>query len=209
MFALARTSSGGANKTIVLSAIFIGGITECSLQIVLLIAFQTLYGSVYYKLGLIFMMFMAGTALGAFAANKNKRTNPRTLIALQSLYIIQAAAVPPILILMQRTPPGIVTTVTELFLFPLLPALTGLIGGLQFPKAANFFYREKQKLGAASGIAYGMDLMGAALGSLLISFFILPLGGVKNTCMLLVLINALAVFMLFALKETSADYRRS
>ncbi|MDP8218234.1 MAG: fused MFS/spermidine synthase, partial [Candidatus Theseobacter exili] len=201
VFLWAKVSRKGANKTIILSAIFIGGITECSLQIVVLIAFQIIYGSVYYKIGLIFMMFMLGTALGAGITRRKKPTNFHMLIVLQSFYIMLAGVLPSVLKLLQNASPGPFEFFTENILFPVLPALTGFVGGLQFPVAASFFLLEQRKLGASSGMTYGMDLAGAALGSLLISFFILPLGGVKTTCQFLVFINLLAILILFGFRK--------
>ncbi len=47
-------------------AVFAGGFAASGLEVVLLLAFQILYGSVYQQLGIIVTVFMAGLAAGAF-----------------------------------------------------------------------------------------------------------------------------------------------
>lgn len=51
-------------------AVFAGGFAASGLEVVLLLAFQILYGSVYQQLGIIVTVFMAGLAAGAFGMNR-------------------------------------------------------------------------------------------------------------------------------------------
>jgi hypothetical protein len=66
------------------AAIFTGGFAASSLEILLLFAFQILYGYVYQMIGVIVALFMAGLAVGSHLA---KRVFPhpesRTLILIQ------------------------------------------------------------------------------------------------------------------------------
>jgi len=52
------------------AVVFASGFAASALEIVLLLAFQVLCGSVYYQLGVIVTVFMAGLALGAMMANR-------------------------------------------------------------------------------------------------------------------------------------------
>ncbi|HEY9174764.1 MAG TPA: fused MFS/spermidine synthase, partial [Verrucomicrobiae bacterium] len=47
------------------AAVFAGGFAASSLEVVLLLGFQALCGSLYYQLGIIITVFMAGLAVGA------------------------------------------------------------------------------------------------------------------------------------------------
>jgi len=58
------------------SVLFASGFAATTLEIVLLLAFQVLCGSVYHQLGIIVTVFMAGLALGALLANRH--TKPRS-----------------------------------------------------------------------------------------------------------------------------------
>jgi predicted membrane-bound spermidine synthase len=50
--------------------LFASGFAASALEVVLLLAFQVLCGSVYHQVGVIVTVFMAGLALGAFVANR-------------------------------------------------------------------------------------------------------------------------------------------
>jgi spermidine synthase len=54
--------------------LFASGFAATTLEIVLLLAFQVLCGSVYHQLGIIVTVFMAGLALGAALANRCAKT---------------------------------------------------------------------------------------------------------------------------------------
>jgi spermidine synthase len=54
--------------------LFASGFAATTLEIVLLLAFQVLCGSVYHQLGIIVTVFMAGLALGAMMANRRMKT---------------------------------------------------------------------------------------------------------------------------------------
>ena len=58
--------------------LFASGFAGTTLEIVLLLAFQVLCGSVYHQLGIIVTVFMAGLALGAALANRRRETGSRS-----------------------------------------------------------------------------------------------------------------------------------
>ena len=193
----------GIDNTIFLAAIFTGGITESSLQIIVLIAFQILYGSVYYKIGIVFMMFMVGMSTGAAVSVKKlirKNTHARLLL-LQCIYALTAAVIPFILKKTALLPTGKLSDFIEIVVFPVIPAFTGFIGGLQFPVAASLYQKQQKRLGLSSGMTYGTDLAGASIGAFIISSFLIPLAGIVNTCKWLVLINLSTALLLGRLKQ--------
>ena len=53
--------------------LFASGFAGSALELVLLLAFQVLCGSVYHQVGVIVTVFMAGLALGALMANRSSR----------------------------------------------------------------------------------------------------------------------------------------
>jgi len=52
--------------------IFASGFTASAVEVVLLLGFQALYGSLYQQVGLVVTVFMAGVALGAWLANRTR-----------------------------------------------------------------------------------------------------------------------------------------
>ncbi|MCX6349085.1 MAG: hypothetical protein NTV79_06250, partial [Candidatus Aureabacteria bacterium] len=66
----------------VLFPIFTAGFSQIVFQVVILLAFQIFYGSVFYKLGAIITLFMAGLVLGGWAITRNlpRLARPRRLL---------------------------------------------------------------------------------------------------------------------------------
>src|SRR5208282_6237285 len=53
--------------------LFASGFAASALEVVLLLAFQVLCGSVYHQVGVIVTVFMAGLAIGAVLTNRSSR----------------------------------------------------------------------------------------------------------------------------------------
>jgi spermidine synthase len=176
--------------------IFAAGFAAAALEVVLLLGFQVLYGSLYRQVGLVVTAFMAGLAVGAWRANRKVEreatagVSPARLLLLLSGAIAGLAALLP-LILPQLgrldaltgsalSGQGIVLLLTFL--------LAALVGG-QFPLAGA------TGSGAAAATAsrlYTADLAGAALGALLVSALLIPLLGVTAVCLLTAALNLAA-----------------
>jgi spermidine synthase len=167
--------------------IFAAGFAASGLEIVLLLGFQMIYGSVYRQVGLVVTVFMAGLAAGAWAAGRAppRVFAARALAVLGLLIAALAAAVPPILRASQAmdASPGGPLAGQGLILLATL-GLAAIVGA-QFPLA-----------GAAGGPAaaparlFGADLAGAALGALLVASVLVPLAGVPAVCLLIAVLNA-------------------
>lgn len=119
-------------------AVFAGGFAASGLEVVLLLAFQILYGSVYQQLGVIVTVFMAGLAAGAFGMTQRTQTagNDRQQLARLAFAIAAFAVLLPLcLMALARAGGGgllIVQTTIALLTF-LLAALVGM----QFPLAGR------------------------------------------------------------------------
>ncbi len=193
--------------------IFAAGFAASALEIVLLLAFQVLYGSLYRQVGLVVTVFMAGLAAGAWWANRgpargltrwNALTSTRSSVLGSSRSTIPssrmlcllglaigalAAALPLVLRGLGRLDAAAGTELAGqgvILLFTL--ALAALVGA-QFPLAGVTAAGEPA---AAAARLYSADLFGAALGALLVSTFLIPLLGVTIVCLLTAGLNAAA-----------------
>jgi spermidine synthase len=84
--------------------------------------------------------------------------------------------------------------------FPLLALIAGLMGGFQFPVASRLYFcsspplspllgeERTQRLGNP-GILYGLDLVGACLGAVALSAYLLPVYGFLRTAVLMAVVN--------------------
>jgi len=181
------------------------GFSEMTFQIVIILGFQTIYGFLYYKIGIIFTAFMAGLALGTFII---MRSLDKVRHAYTSyIYIQLAVLVYPLLLMLlffqMSKGSGIFYNLGSNIIFSCLPFIAGFVGGLQYPIANKIYLENDKNLGKSAGITYASDLLGACLGGLLVSAFVIPLIGIYRTCVGITLLNlvALAALLLGAKRK--------
>jgi hypothetical protein len=85
----------------------------------------------------------------------------------------------PILVGIKSTGNPIVQQMGPTILFPGLTIIIGFLVGAQFPVAARLTF---SKIEETAGTLYGLDFLGAALGALLITTFVVPFLGIVATC---------------------------
>ena len=73
----------------------------------------------------------------------------------------------------------------------------GLLLGAQFPLAGKIYMKDKVGAGEAAGALYGADLLGGWVAGMLGGIVFLPVLGLFNTCMVVVLLklSSLIVFI--------------
>lgn len=171
-------------------AVFSSGFAASALEVVLLMGFQVLFGSVYRGVGLIVTMFMLGLAVGALAMNRVLATRSRRdLVVLEFAIAVLAAALPLVLIgvaALAATAAWAIVSQAAIYLITLLLAM---LTGLVFPLAAKLDFQE---MAATASRLYTADYVGAALGALLVSTLLIPLIGVAAVCLVAAGLNVLA-----------------
>ncbi len=172
-------------------AIFASGFAASALEVVLLLGFQMLCGSVYRQVGVIITLFMAGLAVGAFAATRYRPISNRIPLAGLALGIALLAAILPAgLKSLEHAPVPIVRAAIAL-----LTLVLASMVGMEFPLATRTIFRDVA--GTASRL-YTADFTGACLGALLASTLLIPLLGVTATCLLAGGLNAVSAVWLLA-----------
>ena len=172
-------------------AIFASGFAASALEGVLLLGFQILCGSVYRQVGVIITVFMAGLAVGAFAATRYRRIGNRVPLAGLALGIALLAAILPAgLKSLEHAPVPIVQAAIAL-----LTLVLASMVGMEFPLATRTSVRDVA--GTASRL-YTADFTGACRGALLASTLLIPLLGVTATCLLAAGLNAVSAVWLLA-----------
>jgi spermidine synthase len=171
--------------------IFAAGYAASGLEVVLLLGFQMLYGSVYRQVGLVVSVFMAGLASGAwFAGRRPPRISALRGLSRLGLGIAALAAAVPLILRACAALGGVAGAEFMGRAFILLTTfLLAALVGAQFPLAAA-----AGEPGAAAVPArlFSADLMGAAVGALLVSSLLIPLLGVPAVCLLTAGLNAAA-----------------
>jgi spermidine synthase len=151
------------------------GFTLIGLEMLLLLAFQAIYGYVYQQLAIIIAAFMAGMALGSWLALARGRS--RTCPTMRTLVLLQVgAAIAPLLLC------AVFQAVTPMA-FPVLALLCGMLGGFEFPVASRIFS------GRSTGTLYALDLAGSCLGAVLFSVYLIPVFGFLRTAVLAAMVS--------------------
>ena len=166
--------------------LFASGFAASSLEVVLLLVFQTFYGSLYQQIGLVVTVFMAGLATGAWQAAERavavRATRVLTwlAVAVAVLAVLLPLVLPRLVGLGDLAGQGAMLLITF--------ALATMVGA-QFPLSAA------ASSGDATPVAarlFSADLIGAALGALLVSAWLIPVAGITAVCVLTAGLNLVA-----------------
>ncbi|MCM8797693.1 MAG: hypothetical protein NC923_07485 [Candidatus Omnitrophica bacterium] len=197
IFLLRRSSLRLGVSYAVLSTGFYG----MSANLILIFSFQVFYGCLYYNLGIMMSIFMAGIAFGSIYITRRvgKIKDPvRSLVRVEIFTLVSAAILAFIL-------SGVAFLRSSAYLiFIFLFFIAGLPVGLEFPLAGKIYLRGKENAGEVSGLLYFVDLLGGWLAGILTSIALIPLIGIFNTCMSLALLKVSSLSMLL---QTSAKKR--
>jgi spermidine synthase len=177
--------------------IALAGLTTISLEVLLLLGFQAIYGYVYHELAILIALFMTGMAFGSWwrlrVARSARSLTPRAgLMRLAGLQIL--AAISPVLLylffssLAGVRSSGLLVFVSQI-VFPAMALLAGVLGGYEFALATEVFFEGSPVPQASMGMLYGDDLLGACLGALVLSAFLLPLFGFLKAAMFIAAVN--------------------
>jgi spermidine synthase len=165
----------------VATAVFASGFAASALEVVLLVGFQILYGSLYRQMGLIVAMFMLGLGLGSLGMTRILPRHGRASLAwLLTGLAVYAACLPPALLGLGRLGSGMTLAASQVAI-PLLTLLLAVLVGMVFPLAAKLDF---QNVAATASRLYTADYIGAFLGALLVSTLLIPLLGVTTVCLL-------------------------
>ncbi len=165
-------------------SLFSAGFTSSSVEMIIIVAYQALYGYVYAQIGIIFTLFMTGLFLGSYLIEKRIATTVKNFFLVQICVIIFLAILWGIFQGTEFLNPAIQ------YVFYLMILLQAMLTGIQFAMATQL---KDQATATNAGNSYGIELFGSAAGALLITVIIIPLLGIPNT------IAGVIIFNLFAL----------
>jgi spermidine synthase len=170
------------------------GFTLMALQVLLLLAFQAVYGYVYHQLAVLIASFMGGIALGSWLTLRRPLSGLRPLAALQAVAALSA----PLLVgasAMLAQPASLTgLSIAGQFAFPTLAAASGVLGGFQFPMASRAFFAKGYR-SKGLGALYALDLAGACIGALTLSAWLVPVFGFGKTAFLVATVNLVPAAM--------------
>ena len=194
-------------KTNCLIALATTGFTGIALEIVLLYAFQNIYGYIYERMGVIVAVFMVGLALGGYITNriiqKRNFTWINVLMVFEGVVGLFALILPFIIYVL-----SFYSIAAELGLTFFI-GISGVLTGLVFPLVNKIFMQSSRDMEISAGMTYSADHIGAILGAILTGVIFVPLLGVFGTCLILAVLSmsslALIAFSVFLRKRIRGE----
>lgn len=175
-----------------LYVIFAIGFAGLALELVLLFAFQNIYGYLYGMVGFVVAMFMLGLALGGIVSNRiimrQSHKWTRILLIIMLGVVIFTGLVPWLVELISWT--GAVAV------FMLLITASGILTGLVYPIVNKLYLDSGIAIGKTAGLIDSADHLGACAGALFTGVVFMPLFGIWQTCILVALVNLVGVILL-------------
>jgi spermidine synthase len=183
-----------------LLAIATTGFAGMALEIILIFAFQNIYGYVYQKVGLIIAIFMLGLSLGGYLMNHlisgKERNWIMMLLIIEFLICIYSLILPSIITLFSSYTAGSMNiTISLEYLFMILVAGAGVLTGVEFPLVSRILIAHEE-VGTVAGWVDSFDHFGACFGALLTGTILVPLLGTFKSCIFIGSLNLMSGFLL-------------
>ncbi|MDD5495956.1 MAG: hypothetical protein PHP46_02500, partial [Candidatus Omnitrophica bacterium] len=167
-------------------AIFSTGFTGMSLNLILIYAYQSFYGFVFYHIALLISAFMIGLTLGGWLITRSLSRIKNDLgyfLRIESFGVFFSLGMGFFLVFLNHS--GMFRFSAVFFL---LSAVAGFFIGAEFPLAAKIYLKDKIR-SEAGGLLYALDLLGSWLAALFVSAALVPLIGILPTCILLAVLK--------------------
>jgi spermidine synthase len=198
LFVLITRARARGKGTVVPLAIATTGFTGMTADLVIIFAFQTLYGYVYHWIGLLITAFMAGLSLGGWLMTRRLAR----IVRLRSALLRFEIALVLFWVLLPMLLGGLYTRITHPLLLASMQgilfvsnALAGFLVGSQFPLANKIWLKDREAGRGVEGVLYASDLVGAFLGAILVSVVLIPVLGIVATCVVAALLKVGSLFL--------------
>lgn len=190
-------------------AIATTGFCSMVFDLAIIFTFQTLFGYLYYQIGLLVTVFMAGAALSSLLATRrlDRMTNIASAFLISELCLVGFSLLLPFAFMIPSRSldkPSVYLLLYALFLS--MSFVSGVLTGIQFPLATSLHLggtsetgQRKRRIAGkpahTAGLLYGADLLGGYFGGLIGGVILLPILGLKNTCFILGMIKGSSLFL--------------
>jgi len=168
------------------------GFSSISLNSIIFVLFQLYCGGLFWKLGFLVALFMAGLSIGTFLTSALK---PCRASRLAEIYFAWMIAV---FILFSNLKIIGDSNYAEL-IFYFYALICGFLTGSAYPPLVQNLLKNKFNEKNTAITIYSMDLTGAFLGTLFSAILLIPFLGIPSSLLTLILLNAI-----FALKNLRA-----
>ena len=174
-------------------------------DLALIFAFQVLYGYVFHWIGLLVTALMGGIAMGSLRMTSllgRIKNEVATFIKIE-MFIVLFSGVLPVVFLILHPYVDRQETFFLQIIFLVLSFLSGFLIGVQFPLANKIYLTldtepKGANLSGTAGLLYGADLFGGWIGGIIGGVILLPILGLLETCLVVVMIKVSSLIIFTA-----------
>ncbi len=179
-------------------AIISTGFAGMMFNLILIFAFQVLYGYLYYWIGLLTSIFMAGAGAGGLLVTRSLEKVKKDLSYFSTLEasIIVLSLLFPFIFLQAGPYFGEFFSPT---IFLILCFTSGFLIGAEFPLANKIHLKTSPNLSGTVGLLYSGDLLGGWLGGIIGGVALLVVLGLWKTCLIIAYLKIISLIILIAL----------
>jgi spermidine synthase len=186
-------------------AILTTGFSAMIFDLAIIFTFQTLYGYLYHQIGLLVAVFMMGVALSSHRMNRRIdriKRKPLVFLLLEGGITIFSILLPFVFLIPSHHLEKTAVFFSLYGAFFMMSFLAGGSIGLQFPLASKIYLDLPARglsVARTAGLLYGADLLGGFFGGLFGGVLLLPILGLKETCLIITMlkISSGLLFLLF------------
>ena len=198
LFLLSGYKNVRLRKGVIPFVIISTGFAGMLFSLILIFAFQALYGFLYYWIGLLTSIFMAGTGVGGLLMTRSLEKVKKDISYLSKLEvsIIALSVFLPAVFL---GPAPYFGEFLSQGLFLILCFISGLLIGAEFPLANKIHLKTSLNLSSTAGMLYAGDLVGGWLGGIIGGVGLLLVLGLWKTCLIIAYLKIISLIILMAL----------
>lgn len=180
------------------------GFASMAFDLMIIFAFQVMFGFALHWIGLLIAAFMTGIAAGGFVTTSNLSQIKNKLAYFIKLEIAVGAfaAILPLFLLVMAPHLGKpVFFIAGQWVLVILAIISGALVGMKFPIANKIYLADSKNFSHTVGLLYGSDLIGGWIGGLVVAVVLLPVLGLAGTALVLVLIKISSLIILVTAKK--------
>ncbi len=182
-------------------AIITTGFAGMIFDLILIFAFQSIYGYVFSWIGLLVASFMAGATFGAMMLiilMERLKNGLRFFAKIELGIICFSIACPGIIFATYSFLSNPEHFYVSKTLFLVLSLISGVLIGSQFPLANKLYLMNSSSLSETAGLIYASDLVGGWFGGIIGAVVLLPVLGLLGTGVVVALLKLTSLMVLIS-----------
>lgn len=195
LIAIQQKKKNNLKRNIPAASVAAAGFSLMALEIIIIYVYQASVGYLYYRIALLIAAVMAGMAFGVVYGNRatQKTSNCYDFLKKSHFALIAFcfALFCGFIYLFQ-----IGSFAAKEIVLLILAILAGFFGGIIFPAANRIYLASVQEPQKKTGTIYSADLAGSSAGALLSSVILIPVFGIYQSLLFIVLVNASLLLLL-------------